>query len=930
MKDQAATEPSFEEALAAQKEPSFEEMLSAQKDISDLPVPDTEEGGSALSVFEEPFTPVEAGLRSARQAFKGASIGLSEPVFGASAAVTGAVEDLVSGGEIKSAQDVLDTAKARYKQDIERQEKLVAEYPIMSMGQELLGGLAPLSPSVKLAGAGLEAVSSLPALLKQAAITGAATGGVMESAEQIKRAPYEELSIPESAKRLATSAGIGGVVGGVIGAAPAAIGKAITSEPSLMKVQTILGPPKQVQRQYMERVKEIESLPSDEAVIKFFDDVRTSLFEQERLTVSKIANATENVAALETRLAARESSAKADQRDRLKIAREELRSIKEDLNREKAIAQRDLDRERQILERDLVDPEFVPHIGRVQDALESLKEKIFLKSSEAVELLPKEPVFPRDEILRSLARERATLTKGAGRAIVPEVISAQSLLDGIYREVEQMAPLLSGPEVKGVIKQIDLQVSQMKPGKYAKLADVPLYQARKYIDGVLKGISPEYKQFMEREVAPVAAFHDEALGLLKSPSAIVSETKKSLKEPEIGKVFARLRDETGIDTVETIAELADRRQARSLKNWMLEATPEAQEIKRLQSLIDMTRLQNFNSAVFNTVADTESGQAIIGLRRMISMMQNRELQEKEIEALLASGRIELSEANALKANLNKELESIGALVDPMRRDEKGAQTLATLLRQASGPVETRQASRLVEAMTQLPEEQFGELFSSINVLKPENFERFAENLRIRRAMDMPRTQGSRRVQLMNSIIGAVADKAGLAKGGPFIKAIGGFLGAYFDEFGGDAAKAYLKAGMALQGIPTVDKFTKAAPIPMGPRLKNYIAGYVGNIAANTDPNELVQVSEQQQAAVAQDIQRSKLSSVEKAKAVNELSKLGMVSGKYLRKIMLEASVKEARAEEFEQKIMEELKEKQSETVKQDKPDVLKNMMGPKR
>lgn len=928
MADKPTQEPSFGEMLAAQKEPSFEEMLAAEQP----------EGPAGLSVFEEPLSPSEAALRFARQGFKGASLGLSEPLFGASAAVTGAVEDLVSGGDAKGAQSVLDAAKARYKQDIERQEKFAAEYPMMAGSAEVVGGVAPLfhaglaealnvsvKPSIaeKMAGLGLEGVSSIPGLLKQSALTGAATGGVMEGAEQLTKAPYESLSAEESAKRLGMAAATGGVVGAGLSGLGVGIGKAITSEPSQTMVQVISGIKKDTQKQFMARVKEIENLPSDEAVAEFFENVRNQLLRQENLTVQKLASADSNLIRIDAKLAATEASAKADQRARLQMAREELKSIREDLGREMSGAKKAFDQEKQMLEKDLIDPEMTPHVKRVEDSLDALKDKIFQKSSEATELLPKEPVFNREEILQAIAREKSGLTKGAGKAIVPEVKSAIGLLDGIAKEVSEMAPMLTGPEVKGIIKQLDAQVSQMLPGRYAKLADVPLYQVRKQIDRTLKSIAPEYGAFMEKEVAPLAAFHEEALSRLKSPSMIETQTRKSLREPEVGKIFSRLKDETGIDTIETIMDLADKRQARSMKQWMLQSTPEAMEITRLQNLIDMSRQQNFNAAVFQNVKDQEAGQAIIKLRRTIGLMQNKELQEQEINSLLQSGRIDLAEAEALKSNLKKELDQIRSLVDPMSKDKHGGQTLGTILRQASAPNETRAASRLIDAITQLPEEQFGELFKSINVANPQAFERVAENLRLRRALDMPRTQGSRRVQLANNMVGALADASGLAKGGPLMKAVAGFVGAYLDEFGGAAAKAYLKAGLNLQGLPTAEKLLKVAPIPMSTRLKNQISGYIGNMASEVDPEELFPVSEQQREAVLYDLKSSKLSPVERAKAITELSQLNGISGKYLRKIMLDAPVKKAQSEEFLK--TQQMGERKEMALKMDKPDVLAKM-----
>jgi len=141
------------------------------------------------------------------------------------------------------------------------------------------------------------------------------------------------------------------------------------------------------------------------------------------------------------------------------------------------------------------------------------------------------------------------------------------------------------------------------------------------------------------------------------------------------------------------------------------------------------------------------------------------------------------------------------------------------------------------------------------------------------------------------------DKSGLM--GKLLQKVGGpVIGGMIDDFGGAMTKAYLRNLNELEaGIPTLQRFESASVMPFTVGIRNAFSQQLTTMANDINDKQSFAVSDGMKDPVSKQIQNSKMTSIDKARALSSLSKTGMLEGKYIRSIMTEGLKPESRMDQ---------------------------------
>lgn len=375
-----------------------------------------------------------------------------------------------------------------------------------------------------------------------------------------------------------------------------------------------------------------------------------------------------------------------------------------------------------------------------------------------------------------------------------------------------------------------------------------------------------------------------------------------IRDREISKRIEQLRQEIEVySSPDVVAEhiASATQQPRSQLEALggppdLKALPEYQQMKNLQAQRAMIEAQNFNRGVFEAVKDTPTAQAIVSLRAQMKKFSDPEYVQAEIMAATQQGRMSLEQAQVALENLAKEREAASKWMRQIIGDHitKPEDLTMKLLRASDNPVEQAQATKIIDAVTQLPTPLFNDLFDSLFIGSPQEAQKMFRSLRVDDAMNKARANGSKGVNMMKAIfVGAGAGASGGAALGSntawILGAFGAMAGALRDNYGGQVAKQFLRSASKIQGIPTAGKLASAAMVRETAPFKNVMAVHLADMASSTDPDAMYFVAEATKPAVERDIKQSKMSALDRAKALNELNQLGGITGKYVRRIMLD-------------------------------------------
>jgi hypothetical protein len=210
---------------------------------------------------------------------------------------------------------------------------------------------------------------------------------------------------------------------------------------------------------------------------------------------------------------------------------------------------------------------------------------------------------------------------------------------------------------------------------------------------------------------------------------------------------------------------------------------------------------------------------------------------------------------------------------------------------------------------------YEESLKALSKASGQDFVQMVNDLRLAESFSKDFTQGSRNVNFFSIIAGGLtAGATGSLTAGAVLAGLGAGVGKFMDKFGGVATQKVLDKYLQIQGMPTVRKL-QAALNDLPPVVKDYaIADFVR--AVSQVKQEQIAVDPAQLSIVYQDIKSSDMDTVSKAKALEQLNSSQTVDSETMKKAML--GIKPP---------VISVKVESKDTLKEDRPDVLKAMMG---
>jgi hypothetical protein len=895
----------------AQSRAQMEEELKRLEMEEELARLEAEEASASESQevvdSEEPeskFTGTEIFTRGVlRPPLEMATLGLSERALEAWSAAS----QMLSEGKLDEAKSLLDNFDLYQEREFQRQKEFKKEYPVATTTTGLLGGIVPGTPGAKLAVAGLKEGTKFAGRMAQAAVTSGVASGAMEAGETMA----EGVPLPEAAKRIGKAAGIGFVAGPVIGATmegtAQVVGRAMTSWPAQRLLQVITGLPVRKQNEYLKVIPEIEKMPDEASVIKAFGEIRNKVLDFSRRNLESQKQAESQLKELKNAIAEQTKTAKGEIKRNLDTATKELdrlvlqiqADILPKIKEELVIAQSAQQAQRTM---ETTAPPLRPEVDNVLASMSAIKSEINEASANAAKLIADDVFFDKRVLTNAYKEQikKLKISETGGALGLPTRKSVEQLERELFDLEKELPERITGLQLKKSIQQLDKAFDALQPGQYGDVYENAIKGIRKTLDTELKSLNDDYRAAME-PVAEKAEFlgqldeYFRASDTAKTSDQIMRRLKQAEKDPVLFGLLEKMEQQTGFPVTAPVQKL---RQISELKNAPLPPLPQEQRIKDLKMTVDMAKAKNFEDQVFSSVQDQPMAQAIVGLKREIDKYTNPEFIESQIRQATAEGRISLEQAQKELAKLQADRAKMQKAITEIDRSDiaKPEDILVTLLRAPDKDYDPAIVTRMIDGITSLPDEPFKEIMERLLLTNQKQFDQFVTSLRLQESIQKPRTNGSRRTIFIRELFNTALGRFGAAAPGTIIGTsaklafglVRDILGPVLDEFGGQVAKTYLRNAAQLQGIPTGSKYRSFATAPLTARIRNAIGTQIGLMAADIDPKQLYFMNDSRKAAVERDIKQSKMTAVERAKALNELNSLGGISGEYVRKIMLES------------------------------------------
>jgi hypothetical protein len=820
---------------------------------------------------------IETGARSA---FEGATLGLSEPVVsGINAIVSNLIDagfDAESIGEFTKQAVNAEAIKQEYAKDIARRKQLEAELPEIAIPSEIAGGVATglmtggagAAPgALKALAAPTRAVEALagavakkvPTTLGQAVARGAVGAGAAEALKGAVQVPTgvatpEEIDVLGAAK-------FGGALGGGVQAGISGIKAAPVIGKRLL--QAFGGVSEEGIEAYLKdpgafvRAKSPEQIKA--SIDAFSEELRSGV-ESGNVSVAAADKAvSEAKQALNQEISKRSKefqSAKFDAKGALRKAEEKLSEAKKVF---KADTEALLDANKMTLRDETV------------EAVGALKEKVIRESKKSYDILESSgrvvsvqpAIDAAEEALEGLKVQGKAPTAGASAQAFNQI---KSYVD----DLKQYKNILSTSDAKKKIQQLDQDYqAAVTAGEFTSDAQRALRSIRRAFDEQLKDI-PEYAQVMAGLSRDTDLLQRANLKLGNLDKAGAKIARIDLPGRDMDRALvAELGDATGRklqDRIATIQTTGQKLTPTAL-TAIEKASPEAAAFRRAQMAEAKLRIPGAEEAFMGGV-ETASPQAI-ALRKAQEELQIRQ------EQLL---------------KVKNKLKEIGPFGKPLSNISAIGNVLAE---------RNPEYLKILKKMSELADEDLVKAVDDLRVAQD-----FQKEFRI----------GSRNVNLWGLGAGAAAyGITGDIGSSLVIAGMGGGFGSLVDRFGPKMTKKVLDGYLKIEGLPTVQKIEQVysnLPKPVVNQLKDDL---IRTLAVST-PEE-VYLSPMQAESAKQDISRSSLSSIQKAKMLDALSKNKPLSSTDLSAVMIGKKAAPPLA----------VKLTKPPVLKEDKPDILKAM-----
>ena len=807
---------------------------------------------------------VETGVRSALES---ATLGISEPTISGVNAVLGNLID--SGFDADSLKDFfsksIDSARIEkeYQKDIERRRQLKAEAPISSIAGSFAGALLPTGPAAALGKAAKGAIGATK--LAELGAAGRVAATAAESALAAGGQTAAEQAIEQATGVIPEGAGASPFE---VAAFAAKLGGGIKGAGELVKGAKALAP----------KIASVLGGPKVEAIQKYLADPEAVKRAKSPEQLKELMD--ETVSKLRSDIETGKIGLD-DAKSVLSKAEQNLRDVSQAKRADISDALK-LAREKfSQAQKELVEPYRAAKpplalASDIIDAADDLKARVSEESKksydilEALERRAKAGEIPRvnlgdvPDFIKNLQND----LKVGGKLISNEEKAAFSVLERYRTDLKSLyKEQVPYPQVKRIIQSIDRDIrtfSTPNSAQFSDLAQEKLLQLRRGLDNLIKG-SPEYTEQMQR-VSQLTELLINVGKFLGRDQKIQGKLEGIWRPAQASEreLLAKLGQATNRDFSSPIEAYSA---AKKLGQQPLVLEQMAQQLPEAKELsraeAQMARLRRPGAEQILAPKEVRAvQQATVGVERSRQMFEEARAKLAELGPF---GR-EMSNYNAIR----------GAVAGRNPAYEESLRALS----KASG----------------------------------QDFVQMVNDLRLAESFSKDFTQGSRNVNFFSILAGGLtAGATGSLTAGAVLAGLGAGVGKFMDKFGGVATQKVLDKYLQIQGMPTVRKLQTALN-DLPPAVKDYaVSDFVR--AVSQVKQEQIAVDQAQLQVVYQDIKTSDMDSVSKAKALEQLTTAQTIDSDTIKKAML--GIKPP---------VIPVTVENKDTLKEDRPDVLKAMM----
>lgn len=716
------------------------------------------------------------------------------------------------GFKIEQAGPVTFKEALARRQALEEQQK--SEFPIATTVGEVAGFL----PGGVGIGKGVAKV--LPKLAGKAAEKGAVALGARAGLAGIEGAAQGAAfgAVPamegtgDIGEETLMGAGIGAafpVAGAVARGAAKIPGKAI---------KVLLGPGEEVIQKYLARPDAIRAAKSMEEAVTMLDEATGKIKGEFESAALAKEEAEELYKGLSKELQLNQKITVSERKQLLQAAKDKLDAS-------------------YMAEKELLKKANVPMsvIDDVQDANKIVKNKLIEESANARSILTKADSAKRpvkiamSPVVEMLENEIKVLEKS-----VSDVDNASAADLKKYLERFKSKPELVGmDDSKSILQQLDRDIDfNYDSGAFNSSKDIVLKKIRGAINDTIGSKVPEYKAYMEKAVQPLAELRAQA--------------SKSFGKPDRARSKLLRIDTPGMeaekDLLFRLGKAAGKDFESPLKNY-----------QKSQALLKSpTDLESLRSSlpeakdVARAEADLAQAQAVTRDQLEAQAKQTKEYAMLQEAKLAEQGKKEL-------------FDSISSF--------EGATTEAKIRSLMGSKENVKLRQKLAE----------------LSSLSGTDFAQMIDDMRVKAAFDKSFMNGSRNVNLW-AMLGAFGDMlkspqalgmggAGTVMAGPIGGMVGVVFGGMVDRFGPRMAQGVLDGYLAIKGIPTVQKISKAMN-GLNPKLKAEVLNDFRRMLVTGITQEAVEVPDAARPQMITEINASGLKPSQKAKMISELNRTG--------------------------------------------------------
>jgi hypothetical protein len=475
---------------------------------------------------------------------------------------------------------------------------------------------------------------------------------------------------------------------------------------------------------------------------------------------------------------------------------------------------------------------------QVQDALDALKQKVVQGSELSYKALEKSGITVEMDPALAAAKNALESLKIKGKApTVGSSAAAFGEIEGYVKDLKGLGKKLSASEAKQKIQQLDQDFDAIEEaGGFSDAASNAIKSIRRAFDAQLKTI-PEYAQIMEK---------------VRADAELLTEARKRFGtiEKANGKI-ARIEAPDRANDRRILAELGKR-----------VGMPFDVDVAQIQQTVTGLKPE----AIAKSTRSMPQAREIGRMKQQLATMSRQGYMES-VEQVVAAEQRMARQQNAL-AEAQAALKSIG----PFARPASNINAIATAVK-GKNP----EYINYLQSLTQISETDFVQAIDDLRLA-----DAFAKEFRI----------GSRNVNFWAIAAGtSIYAMTGSTVAAAAVAGLGGNFGALVDRFGPRMVQKVLDGYLKIEGLPTVQKLNRVysdLPKPVLEQLKNDL---IRSMA--TAPDEPLVVSEEQKAAVSQDVMVAKISSLEKSRMLLAIQNDEPVSTQALMRIAMGGQMPQA-------------------------------------